>query len=244
MATLKRQSDNYLYALRRAVQALGLIGSDRAVEPLLAMLEGDQGHFMGDEVANALGQIGSDRAVEALVTMLKGENSSIRGWAVEGLSQIGNEQVRKVIIPLLNDQDKHRRLAAAATLGRMGDDRALEILLDGLDEEETSMRREVVEALGKIGGESVKKVLLTALGDTDKPVCDAATTELIAMASEDEADSRLLSQDWDGLPPFIDFREHISEGRVRTAAKRLNMPVAEVRRRYERLGSLLPLKFA
>ena len=61
---------------RAAADALGSIGSERAVEPLLARLEDNSS--VRSAAANALGSIGSERAVEPLLARLEDINSSVR----------------------------------------------------------------------------------------------------------------------------------------------------------------------
>ena len=56
------------------------------------------------------------------------------------------------------------------------------------------------------------------------------------------ADQKLLSRDLDGVIPFLDPREPISNLAVDRAASKLNLAPDEVRRRYEALADRFHLR--
>ncbi|MCL5037958.1 MAG: HEAT repeat domain-containing protein [Chloroflexi bacterium] len=96
-----------------AVDALGKIGSEKAVEPLIRLLE-DENEYVRRSAVDALGKIGSEKAVEPLIRLLKDE--SVRWHAVVALRKIGFEKTAEPMIRLLKNknEDIDARLAALA----------------------------------------------------------------------------------------------------------------------------------
>lgn len=84
-------SSNSEFIRRGAAQALGAIRNDRAVEPLVHVLQGPKADWDVKRFACwALGAIGCNEAVPALQEIYKTTNNSlVRGAAEEGLKQLG-----------------------------------------------------------------------------------------------------------------------------------------------------------
>ncbi len=76
------------------------------------------------------------------------------------------------------------------------------------------------------------------------PSLRATALRWLAHASALSEAELLLSRNSDGLRPFLDPREPVTEERVRKAAAKLGLPEAEVRRRYEELAEQLPITLA
>jgi hypothetical protein len=85
------------------------------------------------------------------------------------------------------------------------------------------------------------EVMLRLLSHTSPNVRKEALRAL-ANICEDKSGRKLLSRDIDGLKPFLDSQEVISEKCVRKAARRLGMTVQEIRSRYEELAERYGLK--
>ena len=101
-------------------EALGNIGDERAVEPLIKAL-GDEDSYTRQLTAMALGKIGDARAVEPLIKALKDEDSDVREYAAWALGEIGN---KRAINPLINalvlaKSRKGVRLEAARAIGKI-----------------------------------------------------------------------------------------------------------------------------
>jgi hypothetical protein len=83
-----------------AAYALGRIGSERAIEPLLNLLSSDKDSDVRWGAANALGVIGSEGAIDPLLNILSSDkDSDVRWGAANALGVIGSEGA---IDPLLN----------------------------------------------------------------------------------------------------------------------------------------------
>lgn len=136
-----------------AAYALGEIGDEKAIAPLIKLLE--QIGTDGDvciAIVKALGQIGDDRALEALIRAL---SDNIRGRS----SPIGYME-----LPV--------SLAAAHALKSIGE-RAVEPLIKALGSESGCMKVYARRALEMIGEPAVKP-LTKALENEDKNVRETA----------------------------------------------------------------------
>ena len=132
----------------RAAEALGSIGSERAVDVLLkALLEAQVSPVRG-RAAEALGRIGSERAVDVLLkALLEDQDYSIRGSAAEALGRIAT--------------DKSEKFAAGLMLA--------------LDSEKESVRRKASEVAGYYFNEAcLSELEQLAATDKSKVVKEAA----------------------------------------------------------------------
>ena len=111
----------YVYVRKNAVEALGKIGDNRAVEPLIAALN-DSDSDVREYAADALGEIGDKRAVEPLIVALRDSNDNVRNNSVWALGKIGDKRAVEPLIASLKDSDSVRSEAAIAlvTIYRKG----------------------------------------------------------------------------------------------------------------------------
>jgi HEAT repeat protein len=84
--------------------ALGQIGDDRAVEPLLTILESEQTDLTYACVT-ALGNIGDSRAIDALIENLKSDRLLVPQTAARGLAKFGKAAERA--LPALKELADH-----------------------------------------------------------------------------------------------------------------------------------------
>jgi len=117
-----------------AAYALGRIGDQRAVEPLILALM-DQNMGVHSQAARALGRIGDQRAVLPLITLLEEGYYETTLAAAQALSSIGPS----VVPPLLDSLEGMHGIVlrdAVRALGWIGDARALPALerLEYVDE--------------------------------------------------------------------------------------------------------------
>ena len=141
----------------RAAEALGRIGSDQAVEPLVKALATDKDGSVRGRAADALGSIGSEQAIEPLVKGLATDKDRyVRGSAAEALGRIGSEQaIEPLVKGLATDKDRYVRGSAAEALGRIGSEQAIEPLVKALaTDEDRYVRWRAASALGSIAASS------------------------------------------------------------------------------------------
>ena len=80
--------DQYISVRWRAAEALGKIGSPRAVEALAALLS-DPNFYVREKAAEALGRIGDPGAVQPLISGLADRDPDVRRRIVRALIEIG-----------------------------------------------------------------------------------------------------------------------------------------------------------
>jgi HEAT repeat protein len=164
----------------RAAEALGDLGEETSVAPLIAAMTRSEFSGVRWKAAEALSKIG-DPAVGQLITLLQHTDDDVRWQAAIALGEIGHPDAIEPLIALMNDGDRyvrsraanalgligrpavHRlnevlkegvvmaRCGAAAALGQTGDPDAIEPLIRSLADHETEVRVEAAAALGAIG---------------------------------------------------------------------------------------------
>ena len=176
------------YVRLSAVDALGRIGSEKAIEPLINALNTDTDSDVRLSAADALGSIGSEKAIELLINALSTDTDSyVRLSAADALGSIGSE---KAIEPLINalftDTDSYVRRSAAYALGSIGSEKAIESLINALSTDtDSDVRLSVADALGRIGSEKAIELLINALStDTDSDVRRSVAEALGRIGSE------------------------------------------------------------
>ena len=197
--------DKYIHLLKNctvrgeAAEALGEIGDERAVEPLIHALK-DRDKAVRWKAAEALGEIGDERAVEPLIHALKDKD---RAWVhcqvAEALGEIRDERAVEPLIQALNDENKDVHWGAAEALGEIGGTRVVETFIQFLKDEEYADRNCVVNALGKMKDERAVEPLIHALKDKDEYVRLEAAEALseIGDAAVEPLIHVLKDKDWD-----------------------------------------------
>ena len=90
---------------QRAAEALGRIGSEKAVEPLITALTKDKESGVRWSAAFALGVLGSEKAVVPLIAALSSDKEIfVRGEAADALGGIGSEKVVEPLKSALKDE--------------------------------------------------------------------------------------------------------------------------------------------
>jgi HEAT repeat protein/energy-coupling factor transporter ATP-binding protein EcfA2 len=170
-----------------AASALGGIGSEKAIEPLITALSSDKESEVRGSAASALGSIGSEKAIEPLITALSTDKGSIAMSAAFALSGIGSEKaIEPLITALSSDKKSEVRGSAASALGSIGSEKAIEPLITALSSDKKSeVRESAASALGSIGSEKAIELIITALStDTGSDVRKSAADALGRIGSE------------------------------------------------------------
>jgi len=193
---IRRLDSHRWWTRAEAAEKLGLMGSRRAIPPLVAKMD-DLIPDVRVRVARALGSIGSPEAVRPLVHALRapGRWSAIRVSGI--LIAAGNEAVQALLeefyalpmhaqlsaidifarirsldtVGLLRDLLRHEqpdlRARAAFALGTIGDPGSLDLLTGALRDRAWAVRAMAAKALGRIRDESCIPALCGALADTE-----------------------------------------------------------------------------
>lgn len=150
----------------KATEALGVLGSKTAVQPLLDIVASDPDTAVRQDAIRALGNIGDPGATEGLLCVL--DDSRLQIQAIEALGKIGDHRtvptLMKLVtlldpkefedrVPTCEDDRYEKELAVVETairaLSRLKDDQAIPILIQAL--RSTLVRKEAAEALTAFG---------------------------------------------------------------------------------------------
>jgi HEAT repeat protein len=134
--------------IQKAAETLGYIGDDRAVEPLLALLNHKRPEI-AIAATRALGDIGGSPAVEGLLQIaVNSESPTVQVEAEKSLIKIGAPAVGPLVAQLKSGDPRERK-TAVRILGEIGDRRALRPLISARDD--NSLQPELHAALEKLG---------------------------------------------------------------------------------------------
>ena len=147
-----------------AIRSLGLLGSERAVVPLVERLD-DEDVAVRENAAIALYRSGGPEAVRALRRALSSPHPEVRFQAVECCVRLCPEQVGDDVARLVLDKDPRVRANAVYALGLIGGDRARKILRSALSDPDPEVGREAALALAEMNDSSGVPLLRQALSE-------------------------------------------------------------------------------
>jgi HEAT repeat protein len=134
-ALLSVLSEKEPYLYWESAKSLGLLGSKRAVQPIIGILQNDPNLDKRAAAAYALNLLADDRAVEPLLEAVNNTNESpnVREYALEALSNIAlsngeQDKIIDTLISCLEDPDVGVQFTAAVALGNHGDSKAIPYL--------------------------------------------------------------------------------------------------------------------
>jgi len=162
-----------------AAEALGEIGDERAVEPLLAALKNDETSGVRWKAVEALSKLGTP-AVAGLIGALQHDDDDVRWKAAIGLGEIGDPNAIPSLVNLLCDDDRYVRSRAAYALSMMGEP-AVDPLICALREGDGNLRWGAAIALGKIQNPRAIEPLIRALADKYENVRAESAAALAAI---------------------------------------------------------------
>lgn len=158
---------------KAAIEALGKLRSERAVEDLIALLR-DPAWTIRRESAQALGEIGDTRAVEPLLAASKDSDYYVRQAASAALDKIWG-QAKQAPIPVedefaalrksLADPSPVVRTKAVQQLAAYGQADVVPDLLEMLDDPDYKVREAVINALKNFRDENTMSLVIHALQD-------------------------------------------------------------------------------
>jgi HEAT repeat protein len=182
-----RNVEGLIFALRDkdptvqydAAEALGDIGDERAVEPLLTAFKNDETGGVRWKAAEALSKLGT-YSVAGLIGALQHDDDDVRWKAAIALGEIGDPQAIPSLIRVLCDKDRFVRSRAAYALSMIGEP-AVDPLICALREGDGNLRWGAAIALGKIQNPRAIDPLIHALADKYENVRAESAAALAAI---------------------------------------------------------------
>ncbi len=151
--TLKHEDEKVKF---EAAKFLGILGDERAIDPLVEILRyGDE--YKRLDAVYAISQIGKP-AVEPLIMLFDDENPAVRELAIRALSHIGDGRAKETFIQAFNDGNENIRKYAVIGLGILRDERAIEPLKELLNDPD--LKKEVDDVLNEMLGKKPSRVKL------------------------------------------------------------------------------------
>jgi len=164
-----------------AAEALGMLGDERAVEPLITALKRVEFSGVRWKAAEALSKIGNP-AVPLLIATLQHPDDDVRWKAAIALGEISNPDAIGPLIALFSDEDRFVRSRAAQAVSMIGEP-AVTPLIHTLKDEDPAMRRGAALALAKIKSVNTVEPLIRALADKEVMVRTEAAAALAAIGT-------------------------------------------------------------
>ena len=159
-----------------AVDILGVVGDEGAVETLAGALRDDDENVKG-AASEALGKIGGERAVKALLAILDDDDLWVRFATLEALARIKSDVPVEPVAKFLDD--RILRKAAIEALSGSRDPEAIRHLAAATTDKGTANRASAVEALATVYKGLAAADVERAVDVIKSEVAPAAMTELL-----------------------------------------------------------------
>ena len=113
------------FFVQTIIWLLGTMGDDRAIIPLLKMLDNDR--FYKDAI-NALGQLKAQQALPSLMKFLSDDNEWTRARTIRAIGYIGGKDYLEILAPYLEDSSQLVQGRTATVFAEYGDERARNLI--------------------------------------------------------------------------------------------------------------------
>jgi RNA polymerase sigma-70 factor (ECF subfamily) len=190
LALIKRIGDNDEIVRANVAQSLAMLGDDRALKPLLNLL--NRSYFFISEAAN-IASFGWEKIEKELKEILAGKNSVARSNVPIVLAHVrgaGREQAYALLLTLLKDTDKRVRRFVVWGLGFAANPDAIADLTRFIDEEPDSKGKDLAfESIARLRTEAGTNWLFDNRQRFEK---DAVLFGFVARALGDTRDARAI----------------------------------------------------
>ncbi|MCX5654953.1 MAG: HEAT repeat domain-containing protein [Planctomycetota bacterium] len=161
-----------------AAEALGEIGDQRAVAPLIDLLARDSDWDVRKHAAIALGNLGGPEATARLIEAMADPEPQVRKAVAEALGMVGGPEATARLIEAMGDPEPEVRWCVAFALGLLRGPEVSARLIEAMADPEPEVRTEVAWALGEIGDTAATARLTEAMTDPEPEVREAARKAL------------------------------------------------------------------
>lgn len=158
-----------------AAQNLGELGDNRAVEPLIAMLN-DENRNLRIIAAEALGKLKDTRAILPLSASLTDIHPKVRANALYSLSRMGDPEILEKSSRMLDDISPAVQQTSVIILGELGSQEAVDMLIAYVKRADEQQKEFTLPTLGSTGDQRAYDILMQCLWSRNP--------EIIASAAE------------------------------------------------------------
>ena len=221
LAEVRRTSQDWRRRIR-ALDALGLIDTDKAMEAIVEAVDDSTG-YVRREAARLISRSGRTTSVQTLLLRLKSERyQDVREQIVESLVGLGTPEVNAELVELLGHDWPPVRESAARGIGLGKIPEGLEPLMCAVDDPEWRVRKAVIEAIGRYDDVRAIPSLILGLSDDHEAVRVAATVGVARWKTPD-ARKALMIQSLRDADLWVRHKavERLGDDRVREAVPTL-----------------------
>lgn len=207
-----------------AIAALGKIRDDRALIPLMSLLNDSELNYrIRISAAESLGRMGNEHALQSLMDILEDDQEQsvyLRESSAKALGMLGDLRAMEALISVFQSKKGIRskfdflKERVVQSLGKLVQgtgrhDEVVQSLLEALQDEAPSIRLAAIEALAELGDVQWLPVIKERVFDTDDMVAQGAIGAMYELGGDDVL-TELLSMDT--LPKFLreDVLEYLS----------------------------------
>ncbi|MDR2757941.1 MAG: HEAT repeat domain-containing protein [Spirochaetaceae bacterium] len=175
LRAVKERNDEATEAVNAALDYLGKVKAQDAIDPLKDLIDRDEQRFMGNAI-RALGLVGkvhpetADNTAEYLIDFYLNHNpgDENRREIVIALGELGSGQGISLLseIAVSDDERPTLRMAALDSLSKIGDPEGLQTVLTALVSADPNVRSGAIAALGPFSGQEVEGAILEAFRDS------------------------------------------------------------------------------
>lgn len=169
---------------RRAVWALGVIGSDKVIDLFLEKLrDKNLDIYARHDMADVLGDHKLQRTIDPLIDIFNDKEMEpiVRRRISNALAKIKSTKAVDPLIKALDEDDQYIREGAVYALGKIGTNRATNILVDLLEDDNVNVRRTANSMLRSLRPDMKVDLLLGSIEDDFLYHSETAVNELSAL---------------------------------------------------------------
>jgi HEAT repeat protein len=150
-----------------AIRALGDIGSDKAADSLMKIVEDPAAQrFERVYAAGSLAKIGRKSALASLIKAANGDDPTVQAAAIEAIGSFSGPEAETALVEGLRDSFPKSRIAACQALAKLRLASALPNLeYKASNDPEKTVKTEALKAIGEIGGKEAFAYIETVVAD-------------------------------------------------------------------------------
>lgn len=198
-----------------AIAALGKIRDERALIPLMSLLNDAQLNYrIRMAAAESLGRMGNEHALQSLMTILEDDQEQsvyLRESSAKALGMLGDLRAMESLISVFNSKKgirskfdflKERVVQSIGKLmqGNQGEDEVVQSVLDALQDDAPSIRLAAIEALIDMEDDRWLPVIEERVFDSDDMVAQGAISAVYELGGESALQALLNNEK---LPKFL-----------------------------------------